>query len=39
MDAGRHDRNNVVPHLQSVGVEQIDILIGTHSPCGSYRSI
>lgn len=30
IDAGRHDRRDVVPHLRSVGVESIDLLIGTH---------
>jgi competence protein ComEC len=30
VDAGRHDRNDVVPYLQSVGVESIDLLVGTH---------
>jgi len=30
IDAGRHDRNDVVTHLKSVGVEKIDLLIGTH---------
>lgn len=30
IDTGRHDRNEVVPYLKSVGVEQIDLLIGTH---------
>lgn len=30
VDAGRHDRNDVVPYLQSAGVERIDLLVGTH---------
>ncbi len=30
IDAGRHDRDDVVPYLKSVGVEKIDLLIGTH---------
>lgn len=30
IDAGRHDRNDVIPYLQSVGVTDIDLLIGTH---------
>jgi competence protein ComEC len=30
VDAGRHDRNDVVPYLQSAGIENIDLLIGTH---------
>ncbi len=30
IDAGRHNRSDVVPHLQSAGVESIDLLIGTH---------
>ncbi|GGK35699.1 hypothetical protein GCM10010965_30830 [Caldalkalibacillus thermarum] len=30
IDAGRHDRNDVVPYLQSVGVESIDLLVLTH---------
>ncbi len=30
IDAGRHDRKDVVPHLRSAGVESIDLLIGTH---------
>ena len=30
VDAGRHDRNDVVPYLRSVGVEKIDLLVGTH---------
>ncbi len=29
-DAGRHDREDVVPYLRSVGVEKIDLLVGTH---------
>lgn len=30
IDAGRHDRSEVVPYLRSVGVESIDLLVGTH---------
>jgi beta-lactamase superfamily II metal-dependent hydrolase len=30
IDAGRHDRSDVVPHLEQVGVEAIDLMIGTH---------
>jgi len=30
IDAGDHRRNDVVPHLMSVGVTEIDLLIGTH---------
>lgn len=30
IDAGRHNRNDVVPYLQQAGVESIDLLIGTH---------
>ncbi len=30
VDAGRHDRNDVVPHLRNAGVESIDLLVGTH---------
>ncbi len=30
IDAGRHDRNDVVPYLRSVGVEKIDLFVGTH---------
>lgn len=30
VDAGRHDRADVVPYLQAAGVEKIDLLIGTH---------
>lgn len=30
IDAGRHDRNDVVPYLRKAGVERIDVLIGTH---------
>jgi competence protein ComEC len=30
IDAGRHDRQDVVPHLREAGVESIDLLIGTH---------
>jgi competence protein ComEC len=30
IDAGRHDRNDVVPQLEQIGVEAIDLLVGTH---------
>lgn len=30
IDAGRHDRNDVVSQLQQYGVESIDLLVGTH---------
>lgn len=30
VDSGRHDRNDVVPHLQAAGIVKIDLLIGTH---------
>ncbi len=30
VDAGRHNRNDVVGHLQAAGVQAIDLLIGTH---------
>ncbi len=30
IDAGRHNRSEVVPYLQQAGVESIDLLIGTH---------
>jgi competence protein ComEC len=30
IDAGRHDRNDVVPYLTSVGVKELDLVIGTH---------
>lgn len=30
IDAGRHDRTDVVPHLRRAGVESIDLLVGTH---------
>ena len=30
IDAGDYRRNDVVPHLESVGVKEIDLLIGTH---------
>ncbi len=30
IDAGRHDRSDVVPYLKSVGVASIDLLIVTH---------
>ena len=31
IDAGRHDRTDVVPHLRRAGVDSIDLLIGTHA--------
>src|SRR5690606_27644251 len=30
IDAGRHDRSDVVPHLERAGVDYIDLFIGTH---------
>ncbi|WP_171051697.1 MBL fold metallo-hydrolase [Alteribacter natronophilus] len=30
VDAGRHDRSDVTEHLEHLGVEEIDILAGTH---------
>src|SRR5690625_7826542 len=30
IDAGRHDRSDVIPHLHSVGIETIDLFVGTH---------
>ncbi len=30
VDAGRHERNDVVPYLKNLGIESIDLLIGTH---------
>jgi competence protein ComEC len=30
VDAGRHDRNDVLNHLRAAGVERLDILVGTH---------
>lgn len=30
IDAGRHDQNDVVPYLKKVGIETIDLLVGTH---------
>lgn len=30
VDAGRHDRDDVVPYLKKVGVKSIDLLVGTH---------
>ncbi|MEX0761013.1 MAG: MBL fold metallo-hydrolase [Dehalococcoidia bacterium] len=30
IDAGRHDRSDVVPYLQSTGITSIDLLVGTH---------
>ena len=31
IDAGRHDRADVVPYLEAVGVKAIDLFIGTHA--------
>jgi competence protein ComEC len=30
IDAGRHDRTDVVPYLRAAGVQAIDLLVGTH---------
>lgn len=30
IDAGRHDRNDVLPQLQAIGVTSIDLFVGTH---------
>lgn len=30
VDTGRHDRNDVVPYLERLEIETIDLLIGTH---------
>ncbi len=30
VDAGRHDRNDVLPYLEQYGVTSIDLLVGTH---------
>jgi beta-lactamase superfamily II metal-dependent hydrolase len=30
IDAGRHDRSEVVPYLKSAGIVEIDLLVGTH---------
>ncbi|MDQ0258060.1 beta-lactamase superfamily II metal-dependent hydrolase [Evansella vedderi] len=30
IDAGRHDRNDVVPYLENQGVTNLDLVIGTH---------
>lgn len=30
IDAGRHDRDDVLPHLQRLGIQSLDFLIGTH---------
>lgn len=30
VDAGRHDRSDVVGHLHNAGVDDIDLLVGTH---------
>ncbi|WP_100399758.1 ComEC/Rec2 family competence protein [Bacillus sp. FJAT-44742] len=30
IDTGRHDREEVVPYLQKAGIEEIDLVIGTH---------
>jgi competence protein ComEC len=31
IDAGRHDKNDIVPYLNSVGIKELDVLIGTHA--------
>lgn len=30
IDAGRHERRDVVPYLKEIGVKSIDLLVGTH---------
>ncbi|MGD9679013.1 MAG: ComEC/Rec2 family competence protein [Vulcanibacillus sp.] len=30
IDAGRHDNNDVIPYLKSLGISSIDLLVGTH---------
>lgn len=30
IDAGKHNRNDVVPYLESMGIKEIDLFIGTH---------
>jgi len=30
IDAGRHDNNDVIPYLKSLGITSIDLLVGTH---------
>lgn len=30
IDAGRHDRNDVVPYLQNIGITKFDLVVGTH---------
>ena len=30
IDAGRHDRDDILPHLESLGIDSLDLLIGTH---------
>ncbi len=30
INAGRHDRNDVLSYLQKLGITEIDLLIGTH---------
>lgn len=30
IDAGRHDRNDVLPYLKSQNISEIDLLVGTH---------
>lgn len=30
IDAGRHDRQDMLPYLESMGIEQIDLMVGTH---------
>ena len=29
IDAGRHDRDDVLPHLESLGIDSLDLLIGS----------
>ncbi|WP_202081150.1 ComEC/Rec2 family competence protein [Caldalkalibacillus salinus] len=31
IDAGRHNRDDVVSYLQTLGIEEIDVIVGTHS--------
>lgn len=40
VDAGCHDRSDVVAHLREAGVTSIDLLVGTHPHAyhiGNYR--
>lgn len=30
IDAGRHDRNDVLPHLRRLDIDALDVVIGTH---------